>query len=293
MLDFLKEEFQGIGDKTALEFLKHAGIRPDASPRALLRKDRIKDLEEFVAKLRGYKGFRGPRSDYLSPIGEELIEIGLTRMLKPEWVKAVTRPARAFQGHPFIVEVGIAYGGAIQPQEEPILLRFANKIPLLYEEKEDVSYKVVTSVDWSRYGVQEPYQLAVLVHVASTKVPYKGVGKESISDVPELESEIRNAVLEVARSLRLYISRRRREELVKEKLVAIAKYIPEVSRSLAILAAPPSDLSRHKELERKVSELLIEKVSSSVEMPKIDGRSLDPKDIVRQIISGVEVQEVS
>ncbi len=64
--------------------------------------------------------------------------------------------------------------------------------------------------------------------MASTKVPYKGVGKESISDVPELESEIRNAVLEVARSLRLYISRRQREEMIKEKLVAIAKYIPEV-----------------------------------------------------------------
>ncbi len=293
MLDFLKMEFQGIGDKTAHDFLRHAGMRPDMSPKTLLRKDRVKDLEDFVAKLRGYKGFKGPRSDYLSPIGEELIEIGLTRMLKPEWVKAVTRPARAFQGHPFIVEVGIAYGGFIQPQEEPLLLRFANKIPLLYEEKEDVSYKVVTSVDWSRYGVEEPYQLAVLVHVASTKVPYKGVGKESISDVPELESEIRNAVLEVARGLRLYISRRRREEIMKEKLVAIAKYIPEVSRSLALLVSPPEDLARHKELEGKISEMLIEKVSSSVEMPKIDGRELNPRELVKMIIRGVEVQEVS
>ncbi|MGC9209671.1 MAG: DNA topoisomerase VI subunit B [Acidilobus sp.] len=293
MLDFLKEEFQGVGDKTAQEFLRHVGIRADMNPRSLLRKEKAKELEEFVAKLRSFKGFKGPRSDYLSPIGEELIEIGLTRMLKPEWVKAVTRPARAFQGHPFIVEVGIAYGGAIQPQEEPLLLRFANKIPLLYEEKEDVSYKVVTSIDWSRYGVQEPYQLAVLVHVASTKVPYKGVGKESISDVPELESEIRNAVLEVARSLRLYISRRQREEMIKEKLVAIAKYIPEVSRSLAILASPPTDLANYKSLEARIVELLVNKVSSSVEMPKIDGREEDPKEIVRRIIKGVELEEVS
>ncbi|MGC9072093.1 MAG: DNA topoisomerase VI subunit B, partial [Acidilobus sp.] len=293
ILDFLKEEFQGIGDKTANEFLRNAGIRADTNPRSLLRKDRVKDLEDFVTKLRSFKGFRGPRSDYLSPIGEELIEIGLARMLKPEWVKAVTRPARAFQGHPFIVEVGVAYGGAIPPQEEPLLLRFANKIPLLYEEKEDVSYKVITSVDWSRYGVQEPYQLAVLVHVASTKVPYKGVGKESISDVPELESEIRNAVLEVARGLRIYISRRQREEMVKEKLITIAKYIPEVSRSLAILASPPTDIANYRRLEEKIAGLLIDEVSSSVEMPKIDGREEDPKEIVKRIIKGVELQEVS
>jgi len=293
LLDFLKEEFQGIGDKTATEFLRSVGLRSDMSPKTLLRKDRAKELEEFVTKLRTFKGFRGPRSDYLSPIGEELIELGLTRMFKPEWVKAVTRPARAYQGHPFIVEAGIAFGGSIEPQEEPILLRFANKIPLLYEEREDVSYKVVTSVDWSRYGVQEPYQLAVLVHVASTKVPYKGVGKESISDVPELESEIRNAVLEVARSLRLYISRKQREEMVKEKLVTIAKYIPEVARSLAILSLPPEKLDkRYRELEARARELLISSISSSVEMPKIDGRRADPRALVEAIIKGVEIEEV-
>ncbi|ADL18627.1 Type 2 DNA topoisomerase 6 subunit B [Acidilobus saccharovorans 345-15] len=293
LLDFLKEEFQGIGDKTATEFLRHVGLKPDINPKTLLKKEKLKDLEALVTALRNYRGFKGPRSDYLSPIGEELIELGLTRMFKPEWVKAVTRPARAYQGHPFIVEVGIAYGGAIQPQEEPILLRFANKIPLLYEEKEDVSYKVLTNIDWGRYGVQEPYQLAVLVHVASTKVPYKGVGKESISEIPELESEIRNGIHEVARSLRIYISRKAREELAKEKIVSIAKYIPEVARSLAILSSPPEDPNRYRELEPKVMELLISKVAASIEMPKIDGRQEDPRLIVERVIKGVSIQEVS
>ena len=293
LLEFLKSSFQGIGDKTAQEFLNHVGLSADLSPKALLRKDRAADLEKFVTSLKSYKGFKGPRSDYLSPIGEELIEIGLTRMFKPEWVKAVTRPARAYEGHPFIVEVGIAYGGGIQPQEEPILLRFANKIPLLYEEREDVSYKVLSSIDWGRYGVQEPYQMAVLVHIASTKVPYKGVGKESISEIPELESEIRNAIHEVARSLRIYLSRKAREELAREKIIAIAKYIPEVARSLAILASPPEQQNRAKELEPKILELLINKVAESVEMPKIDGRQEDPRKVVETVIKGVSVEEVS
>jgi DNA topoisomerase-6 subunit B len=293
LLDFLKEEFQGIGDKTASEFLKHVGLKPDANPKTLLKKENSKELEALATALRSYKGFKGPRSDFLSPIGEELIELGLTRMFKPEWVKAVTRPARAYQGHPFIVEVGIAYGGAIEPQEEPILLRFANKIPLLYEEKEDVSYKVLSNIDWGRYGVKEPYQLAVLVHVASTKVPYKGVGKESISEIPELESEIRNGIHEVVRSLRIYITRKAREELAKEKIVSIAKYIPEVARSLAVLSSPPDKVDKYKDLEPKIVDILITKVASSIEMPKIDGRQEDPRAIVNRVIKGVTVEEVS
>ena len=291
LLDFLKTEFQGVGDKTAAEFLASAGLRPDLNPKTLLRKDHAKALEEFAAKLRSYKGFKGPRSDYLSPLGEELIEIGLTRLLRPEWVKAVTRPARSYQGHPFIVEIGIAYGGAIPPSPEPLLLRFANKIPLLYEEKEDVSYKVVSSIDWSRYGVQEPYQLAVLVHIASTKVPYKGVGKESISDVPEIESEIRNGIYEVARSLRIYISRKYREELVKEKLVTLAKYIPEVARSLAVLAS--RSVAVDGETERRIVEVLVDNVAKHVELPKMDGREESARDILMRVVRSVVSSEVS
>lgn len=293
LLEFLESEFQGVGEKTARQFLADAGLNAEMNPKALLAKGNSKVLEEFANKLRNYKGFKGPRSDYLSPLGEELIEIGMARMLKPEWIKAVTRPARSYQGHPFIVEVGIAYGGAIPPSEEPLLLRFANKIPLLYEEKEDVSYKVVTSVDWGRYGVAKPYQLAVLVHIASTKVPYKGVGKESISDVPELESEIKNAVLDVARSLRVYISRKQREEMAKEKLVTIAKYIPDVARSLAILTSRELTASAIKERESRLLDLLVQRASEAIEMPKIDGRKESPKEFIMHVISSIRLEEVS
>ena len=289
--DMLVQEFQSVGEKTASEFLKEVGLRPDMNPKRLLDKGNGKKLSLLADKLRTYDKFRAPRSNYLSPIGEELIEIGLKRMFSPEWVGAVTRSPRAYEGHPFIVEVGIAYGGAIKPCDEPLLLRYANKIPLLYEEREDVSWKVVSRINWKLYGVDFPAPLVVLVHIASTKVPYKGVGKESISEVPEIESEIRAAVQEVARRLRVYLSRKRREAEIRRKIVTIAKYIPEVARSLAVLARPPDKWSPPRPGEEEnIVESLVKIVAKNVELPQIDGETRDPEEIVRSVIENVKVE---
>jgi DNA topoisomerase-6 subunit B len=215
----------------------------------------------------------------------------LRRMFSPEWVGAVTRSPKAYEGHPFIVEAGIAYGGSIKPRDEPLLLRYANKIPLLYEEKEDVSWKVVSKINWKLYGVEFPAPLVVLVHIASTKVPYKGVGKESISEVPEIEAEIKAAIQDVARRLRIYLSRKRREAEIRRKIVTIAKYIPEVARSLAILSKPPEKWSPPKPgEERDIVESLIKIVARNVELPSIDGEARDPEEIVRSVIENVKVE---
>ncbi len=238
--EFLIEAFQGVGEISAEKFLREAGFNPNMSPK-LLTNEGIKTL---MIKLKNYKGFKPPRADALSPLGEEIIEAGLKSVLEPEFVTAVTRRPAAYSGHPFIVEAGIAYGGKIKPKEEPQLYRFANKIPLLYDEKADVSWKVVSSeIDWKSYNVDFPAPLVVLVHICSTKVPYKGVGKESIADVPEIEREIKNAIREAARKLRLYLSRKKREEEAKRKVLTFLKYIPEVAESLALLSKPPVSIA--------------------------------------------------
>jgi len=172
-----------------------------------------------------------------------------------------------------------------------LLLRYANKIPLLYEEREDVSWKVVSRINWKLYGIDFPAPLVVLVHIASTKVPYKGVGKESISEVPEIESEIRAAVQEVARRLRVYLSRKRREAEIRRKIVTIAKYIPEVARSLAVLARPPDKWSPPRPGEEEnIVESLVKIVAKNVELPQIDGETRDPEEIVRSVIENVKVE---
>jgi DNA topoisomerase-6 subunit B len=290
LLEFLESEFQSVGKQSALEFLKVSSLNPAMKPRRLLRSENDGLLVAMVEAMKSFK-FRAPRGDYLSPLGEELIKIGLKRMFNPEWVDAVTRPPRAYQGHPFIVEVGMAYGGAIQASEEPLLLRYANKIPLLYEEREDVSYKVVADVNWKQYDIEMPAPLVVLVHVVSTKIPYKGVGKESISDVPELEAEIRNGVLELARRLKRFISTREREAEAMRKILVLAKYIPEIARSLKTVSKPPESWKPLEPGEEgDIVEALVKLVARSVTLPRSHdnpGRSVE--DIVRGVISEVKI----
>lgn len=290
LLEFLETEFQSVGEKTALEFLKTLGLKPTMKPKHLLKGENGALLVSMVEAMRSFK-FRAPRSDYLSPLGEDIIRIGLKRMFNPEWVDAITRPPRAYQGHPFIVEVGIAYGGSIQAMDEPLLLRYANKIPLLYEEKEDVSYKVLSDVNWKQYNVEMPAPLVVLVHVVSTKIPYKGVGKESISDVPELESEIRNGVLELARRLKRFLSVKEREAETLRKIMVLSKYIPEIARSLKVISKPPESWKPVEAgEEREIVEALVKLVARHIELPRVsreEGRSIE--DIVRSIISEVKI----
>jgi len=233
MVDFLVEAFQGVGKKTAKNFLEYAGIKENTDPHKLSERQ----LGKLARKLREYPKFRSPSAESLSPLGPEIIEAGLKSILNPDFVVAVTRRPKAYEGHPFIIEVGIAYGGAIEPSNEPHLLRYANKIPLLYDEKADVAWKVVDprNFDWKSYLVTFPAPLAVLTHIASTKVPYKGVGKESVADVPEIEQELRNALREAARRLRDYLLKRLREEEARKRIVTYMKYAPEIAKSLAVI----------------------------------------------------------
>ncbi len=258
LLEFLAEEFQGVGKVLAEKFLNEIGLSPCANPKTLT----AEEIEKLARGLRTYNNFKPPRADHLSPIGAEIIKVGLQTILKPEFVDAVTRKPAVYEGHPFIVEVGIGYGGNVPPSNAPILLRFANKIPLLYDEKTDVSWKVVSeNIDWSYYEVTFPAPLVVLVHICGTKIPYKGVGKESIADVPVIEKEIENGIRQVARKLKKFILHKRKEEEMYRKAITLIKYIPEVARSLSVLSSSnPSDRIEESKLVKALLELVKMKV---------------------------------
>ncbi|RLE78822.1 MAG: DNA topoisomerase VI subunit B, partial [Thermoprotei archaeon] len=172
----------------------------------------------------------------LSPLGERLLKEGVKNILKPEFVTAVTRPPSSYGGNPFIVEVALGYGGEIPSSDAPLLLRFANRIPLLYDEGADVSKKVINSIDWNIYKIKFPAPLAIVTHVCSTKVPFKGVGKEAIADVPEVEKEIKIAIREAARRLKRHLSRIEKMFEIKRREVTIKRYMNEVSRSLSYIS---------------------------------------------------------
>jgi DNA topoisomerase-6 subunit B len=94
------------------------------------------------------------------------------------------------------------------------------------------------------------------VHICGTKIPYKGLGKESIADVPVIEREIEEGVRVVARSLKLYIMRKHKEEEAMRKAITVMKYIPEVTNAMAVFARSNPEPIDKNLLELKLFELV-------------------------------------
>jgi DNA topoisomerase VI subunit B len=241
--EFMRKNFQRIGETTARKFLQFASLGQKKNPRNLSAQDMVK----LVNAMKNYDGFLSPDPTCLSPLGEDLLETGIKKELGitdqeietgSAFVTTLQRRPATYAGFPFIIEVGLASSKQIETQGKILLFRFANKIPLLFDEASDVSWKVVdTEIDWRNYKVipgETP--LAVFVHVCSTKIPYKTVGKEFIADRPEVEHEILNAIREVGRNLRLYLSKREHLTQEKKRLDVFEKYLPKVAQFSTKLA---------------------------------------------------------
>ena len=178
-----------------------------------------------------FEEFLPPETKCLSPIGEDVLITGIKKELLPDFVTAICRKPQAYTGHPFIIEAAIAFGGPIiEISPEPVLIRFANRIPLLYDQYADVSAKVIRSFNWRMYKVPENAKLAIITHIASTKVPYRTAGKESIADRLELEREIRLAIQFCARRLREFLSQVEREEKTAKRTSIFEKYMPYIAQ---------------------------------------------------------------
>ncbi len=232
MLEFLKNHFHRVGDKTAQKFLEFSNISPSKNPKKLSHQEIVR----LMHMLKRFKEFLPPDANCLSPLGEDLLKTGMQKELKPEFVVVHQRKPATYSGHPFIVEVGIAYGGDIPKKGAFVVYRFANRIPLLYDEANDVSLRVINSMNWRRYKVAPDMPIAIVVHICSTKVPYKTVGKEFIADRPEVRKEIANGLREVARQILHFMSRREHVDREKKRLSVFSKYLPKIAQFSAKLA---------------------------------------------------------
>ncbi|HUK49520.1 MAG TPA: DNA topoisomerase VI subunit B [Terriglobales bacterium] len=229
---FMRTHFHRVGPTIAKSFLTQVDLPPKKNPKKLAPDEIVK----LVNGMKSYK-FLAPDATCLSPLGEELLEAGIKKELSPEFIAVYQRKPSAYSGFPFIVEVGIAYGGQIESGGGIKLFRFANKIPLLFDEASDVSWKVVnTEVDWRHYKASSDMPIAVFVHICSTKVPYKTVGKEFIADRPDVEREVLNAVREVARRLSLFLSKKIHIAHDKHRLDVFQKYLPKIASFSTTLA---------------------------------------------------------
>jgi DNA topoisomerase-6 subunit B len=178
-----------------------------------------------------------PPTDCLSPIGAEDLEAGLRKEYDADFYAATTRDAGVHGGDPFVAEAGIAYGGSIPAEGNATLLRFANRVPLVYQQGACAITNTVSDIGWKNYGLDEsslPQGPAVVaVHVASTNVPFTSESKDAVANVPEIEDEIERAVREVGRELKSHIKETRSRRKRREKERVVANLLPQMAEKVA------------------------------------------------------------
>jgi DNA topoisomerase-6 subunit B len=244
---FLTSEFTKVGRKTAKEICDKSGVEEGRKPKKVTDEE-IRKIVEVVKTVKLMK----PPTDCLSPLGEDLVKESLKKELSPEWVDAVTRPPEVYRGWPFQIEVGIAYAGSVA---EPKIMRFANRVPLLYQQGDCAIMKSIMGVEWRRYGLtnfmkgsqENPDPVAIFVHLASVWVPFTSESKEAIASYPVIIKEIKLALQECARKLGLYLSGKRRSEFHQQRMKTFERYADETANSLSELT--------HESRERIMKEL--------------------------------------
>ena len=168
------------------------------------------------------------------------------------------------------------------------LFRYANRIPLLYDESSDVSFEVLNEeVDWRRYHVPPEAPVGVITHIASTRIPYKTVGKEYIAEIPEIQREIRNAVRDGLRQLGIFLSRKGSMEAVQKKMNIYGRYLPLIAQFSTELAGK-KDPPRYKQLMEERGEATTEPQGGDVEETGETADVTEEKENGRQQEEGQE-----
>ncbi|KKH15600.1 DNA topoisomerase VI subunit B [Methanosarcina mazei] len=231
---FLRYSFCKIGLLTAEEICKAAGFDPEIDPHALGRHEARKLIEAFE-KVK----IMAPPTDCLSPIGEDLIYRGLEKETTVDFIATSTRKPAVYSGNPFVVEVGMAYGGNLPKEEKISIMRFANRVPLLYQQGGCVTTHAVEDIKWKQYGLNQPGggipvgPVILLIHVASINVPFTSESKDAIADIPVIKEEIDLAIKEVARKLKHYLSKQSNLKKRREKEIIITKVLPKLAAKVA------------------------------------------------------------
>lgn len=245
MSSFLVNDFSRISHRVAREILELAEIPQSQSPKRLTL-DQAKGIIDAIKKVK----IMAPETDCLSPIGPSLIKKGLKNVLgelKAEfYAPPVTREPRVYAGNPFIVEVGIVYGGHLSKDNQVQILRFANRVPLLYQQGACVITKAIEAIDWRRYGLEQrggrgiPYGPAIiLVHVASTKIPFTSESKEAIANIEVIQQEIELAIKACGRRLRTHLNKAERKARTRVKFDIVQEILPMIAKKSAKIVGKP------------------------------------------------------
>lgn len=232
------------------------------------------EAEAIVNQFKQMK-FMAPPSDGLIPIGSEQIEKGMKQIIKPEFIATITRkPVTYSGGVSFIVEAGLAYGGdagrIVNEQKKAEIMRFANRVPLSFDQGSCAITEALKSVDWKRYGLKdfENNPVTLFINIISTQVPYLSTGKQSIAPEPEIVAEVRQATMVLARKLQKHLRAKRAAKEKEARSKIFEDYLPVIIEEAAKLGetgVPEYQEVLSKVTKRALAELLGEKVEEEEE----------------------------
>jgi DNA topoisomerase VI subunit B len=305
---FLTADFSRVSSSVAQEICRAARLSPDARPRNI----HGDDAEALYKAIQSTK-IMAPSSNCVSPIGEQAILHGLYRQIRGDFYTAVTRPPAVYRGNPFIIEAGLAYGkgpdqaataeapavplaeGEQQKDDSELarVIRYANRVPLLYQQSACATFKAVLDTDWRNYGVTQSRgalpggPMVLFVHMASVWVPFTSESKEAIADYDEIRKEIRLALQECGRRLGVFMRRRERAKSEFRRRNIFELYIEEVVEACARLKG--GKLAKEK-LKGQLQKIAMRRTGGA-RTDEILGRNGDPEGLPHSIIvtpEGVE-----
>lgn len=241
----VSDETEGLGKR----------IDPDRHPKRLSTAD-VRILHKGIEATR----MMAPPTNCLSPIGEDLMAKTLRRNFDPELVITVTRQPSVYRGNPFQVEAGIAWGGELPGDDLASIFRFANRVPLQYEQGACAITQSIVGTPWKNYEIQQARgalptgPLAILVHIASVWVPFTSESKKAVASYDEILKEMRLAIMEAGRKLATHLRKKRRLADAERKKDYIKTYIPQIGIALQDILTL-SDTQRTK-AEGNLSDVL-------------------------------------
>jgi DNA topoisomerase-6 subunit B len=257
----LSSSLSRMSNKRLAEIEEITGIDLNKRP-----KDMKWDEAEKIVYAFGKMDFMAPPTSGLIPIGSKQVEEGMKAILNPEFISATTRKPVTYRGGvAFIIEAAIAYGGdsgrLVNEQRKAEIMRFANRVPLSFDQGSCAITEALKSIDWKRYGLRdlENTPATIFVNIISTQVPYLSTGKQSVAPEPEIIHEVRQASMKVARKLQKYIRAKKaaKEEALRSKI--FEDYVPLIIKEAASLAeveAPAYQEVLAKVTRRSLAELL-------------------------------------
>ncbi len=304
---FLSGDFSRVSPKTAAEICREAGIDPKARPRDVAGAE-AEALYKAIQKTK----IMAPPTDCVVPIGEPQILAGIAKQIRADFYTAVTRRPAVYRGNPFVIEAGLAFGSgdfakkqkeAAEAAEGPQaaraegedddkevelarLMRFANRVPLLYQQSACAIHKAVVDTNWRSYGVSQSRgalpqgPMVIFIHMASVWVPFTSESKEAIASYDEIMKEIKLALQEAGRRLGVYVRRRELAQQEFKRRNIFALYIPEVAEATRKLKGRGVDVEALKGKLQKMAVKLTGGEKTDALLAKKDPVAALPSTII-------------